>query len=215
MVRRMRSIAIGIRQSLPITKLGLTLVVLLGLLVGHGSSALFEPSARRIAAPETPPAVAQAAKPNGAPAPVKLLKVEPVKGYVGDSFTVTGDGFTPAKKVEFFWTTVNAAYQTRVTPDNVEYHERKYEDTRVRLGGAAVDAQGRVSVVFVAPEDFGEVHDIYAVVDGQNVGRGGFRILRSATMTPSEGPVGTPITVTVKGLGWQGFEQFMALRYDN
>jgi hypothetical protein len=59
------------------------------------------------------------------------------------------------------------------------------------------------------------VHDIYAVVDGQDVGRGGFRILRSAAITPTEGPVGTPITVTVKGLSWRGFEQFMALRYDN
>src|SRR2546430_14735741 len=45
--------------------------------------------------------------------------------------------------------------------------------------------------------------------------RSGFRILRSATITPTEGPLGTPITVTVKGIGWQGFEQFMALRYDN
>src|SRR2546430_11707268 len=45
--------------------------------------------------------------------------------------------------------------------------------------------------------------------------RSGFRILRSAALTPTEGPLGTPITVTVKGMGWQGFEQFMALRYDN
>jgi hypothetical protein len=52
-------------------------------------------------------------------------------------------------------------------------------------------------------------------VDGQDVARGGFRILRSASIAPLEGPVGTPITVTVKGLGWRGFEQFMALRYDN
>jgi hypothetical protein len=78
-----------------------------------------------------------------------------------------------------------------------------------------VDAQGRVKGRFVAPEDFGEDHDLYAVVDGQDVARGGFRILRSATMIPSEGPVGTPITMTVKGLGWRGFEQFMAVRYDN
>src|SRR5204862_7278692 len=45
--------------------------------------------------------------------------------------------------------------------------------------------------------------------------RGGLRILRSATITPAEGPVSTPITITVKGLGWTGFEQFMALRDDN
>ena len=75
--------------------------------------------------------------------------------------------------------------------------------------------KGDVNAKFTAPEDFGEVHDLYAVVDGKDVARGGFRILRSATATPNEGPVGTPITVTVKGIGWQGFEQFMALRYDN
>ena len=126
-----------------------------------------------------------------------------------------GDGFTPGKKVEFFWSTVEAIYATKVMTDNVEYHERKYDEKRVAFGSALVDAQGRVSAKFTAPEDFGEVHDLYAVIDGQDAARGGFRILRSAASTPTEGPVGTPITVTVKGMGWQGFEQFMALRYDN
>ncbi len=148
-------------------------------------------------------------------APLKLLKVEPVKGYVGDSFTVMGDGLTPGKKVEFFWSTAEAIYATKVMADNIEYHERKYDEKRVAFGNALVDAQGRVSAKFAAPEDFGEVHDLYAVIDGQDAARGGFRILRSAALTPTEGPVGTPITVTVKGMGWQGFEQFMALRYDN
>jgi hypothetical protein len=150
-----------------------------------------------------------------APAAVKLLKVEPVKGYVGDSFTVTGSGFPSGKQVELFWATADAAYLTKVTVDNVEYHERKYEEKRVRLGSAQSDGQGRVNATFTAPEDFGEVHDLYAVVDGQDVGRGGFRILRSATISATEGPVGAPITITVKGLGWRGFEQFMAVRYDN
>ena len=104
-----------------------------------------------------------------------MLKVEPVKGYVGDSFTVTGDGFTPGQKVDFFWSTVDGAYATKVLPDNVEYHERKYEEKRLRLGGNLVDPQGRrVNTVFTVPEDFGEVHELYAVVDGQEVGRGGF-----------------------------------------
>ena len=191
------------KLNLPRTKLPLALFVVIALVV-----------ALRIPI-STPPAHAQAAQPNGAPAPVKLLKVEPVKGFVGDSFTVSGDGLIPGKNIDFFWTTVDAAYVTKVLADNVEYHERKYDEKRVRLGSAAVDTNGRLSVSFVAPEDFGEVHDIYAVVDGQDVARGGFRILRSATITPTEGPVGTPITVTVKGLSWRGFEQFMALRYDN
>ncbi len=149
------------------------------------------------------------------PAPIKLLKVEPVKGYVGDSFTIMGEGLPAGKKVEFFWTTVDARYVTKVLVDNVEYHERNYDEKRVLLSSAMVDGHGRVSVKLTAPEDFGEVHDIYAVIDGQDTARGGFRILRSATIAPTEGPVGTPITVTVKGMGWRGFEQFMGLRYDN
>src|ERR1043166_2001830 len=160
-------------------------------------------------------AVAQTANFNGATAAVKLLKVEPVKGFIGNSFTISGDSLTPGKKVEFFWSSVNAGYTTKVLPDNVEYHERKYDETRISLGSGVVDAQGRVNLSLVAPEDFGEVHDIYAVVDGQYVARGGFRILRSATLAPNEGPVGAPITLTVKGLSWRGFEHFMALRYDN
>jgi hypothetical protein len=186
------------------TEQALALLIILALIVIFRTATRF-----------TPPASAQMASPHGVPAPVKLLKVEPVKGFVGNAFTITGDGLTPSKKVEFFWSSVDAAYSTNVMADNLEYHERKYEEKRVSLGNAVVDAQGRVHASFVAPEDFGEVHDIYAAADGQDIARGGFRILRSATITPSEGPVGIPITLTVKGLSWRGFEHFMALRYDN
>jgi hypothetical protein len=159
--------------------------------------------------------VAPAAAAATVPAALKLLKVEPVRGYAGDSFTVSGEGLMPGKQIGLFWTTAAAAYRTRVTVDNVEYHERSYEEKRVRIGSADTDAHGRFTARLVAPEDFGELHDLYAVTDGQDVARGGFRILRSASIAPSDGPVGTPITITVKGLGWRGFEQFMALRYDN
>src|SRR4029078_3048211 len=148
------------------------------------------------------------------PPALKLLKVEPVKGYVGDPFTVSGEGFAAGAAVEFSWSTVEASYVTKVLPDNLEYHERKYDEKRVVLGRARADAHGRVNAKFTAPEDFGEVHDVFAVVEGRDIARGGFRTLRSASFTPKAGPVGTPITITVKGIGWRGFEQFMALRYD-
>ena len=104
---------------------------------------------------------------NGALTPIKLLNVEPVKGYAGETFTVHGDGLPAGKKVEFLWSTVEASFLTKVMTDNVEYHERKYDEKRVAFGTALVDAQGRVNAKFTAPEDFGEVHDLYAVVDGK------------------------------------------------
>lgn len=70
-----------------------------------------------------------------------------MKGYAGETFTVRGDGFPAGKKVEFFWSTVDAAFLTKVMADNVEYHERKYDEKRVALGSALVESQGRVSKV--------------------------------------------------------------------
>jgi hypothetical protein len=206
----MKSTADPGRRGPQIALIALALLILFGLLVVFGHNLRPDSTATAASADSV-----QTSKPNEALAPVKLLKVEPVKGYAGDSFTVMGDGFPPGQKVEFFWSTVDGAYATKVIPDNVEYHERKYEEKRLRLGGAAADPQGRVNVSFVVPEDFGEEHDIYAAVEGRDMGRGGFRILRNATIHPTEGPVGTPITLTVKGLSWRGFEHFMALRYDN
>ncbi|MBI2357363.1 MAG: hypothetical protein HYV04_00330 [Deltaproteobacteria bacterium] len=210
----MRSLADRIRR-VPIAGLAVLLLFPLGVLVVYGSNTPSEHTAPLSSALPVVAAVSQAAPLPVVSRPLRLLKVDPVKGYAGDSFTVTGDGFAPEARVEFFWSTVDSTYLTKTFADNVEYHERKYAEKRVRLGSAVGDARGRVTAVLVAPEDYGEVHDLYAVVEGQEVARGGFRILRSATITPTDGPVGTPITITVKGLGWRGFEQFMAVRYDN
>ena len=115
------------RRGLQITLIALALLILLGLLAASGYSLRSDFAAT--ASSTNSPIVAQPSKPNGTPAPLKLLKVEPVKGYVGDTFTVTGDGLTPGKNVEFLWATASAAYLTKVLVDNLEYHERKYEES--------------------------------------------------------------------------------------
>jgi len=54
------------------------------------------------------------------------------------------------------------------------------------------------------------------VVDGEEVARGGFRIKLAASIEPSEGPVGIPVTVTVTGMAARLFSgATLALRYDN
>ena len=165
--------------------------------------------------PAISPTLAQANKSTPAPAPIKLLKVEPVKGYVGDSFTVTGDGFTPGKKVDFFWSTVDGTYATKVMPDNVEYHERKYEEKRVRLGGNSVDAQGRVNTALYRAGGFRRsARDLCC---GGWTGRGPRRLphLAQRYHHSHRRPRRNADHHHGKGLSWRGFEHFMALRYDN
>ncbi|MBI3953908.1 MAG: hypothetical protein HY330_05290 [Chloroflexi bacterium] len=156
-----------------------------------------------------------ATAPTPTPIPLKLLKIEPVKGYVGDPFTVTAEGLSPGRDVELVWVTVDGGYVTKASAENVEFYEKQFTEKRVSLGRARVDATGKLTVPFKAPEDYGEVHDIYAVVDGQDVARGGYRIQRQATITPEAGPLGTPITIKITGLGWKTYESTVALRYDN
>jgi hypothetical protein len=126
-----------------------------------------------------------------------------------------GEGLPPSKEVDFVWLTVDGGYDTKVGPENVEFHEKKFVEQRFSLGRTATDAQGRVTASLKAPEDHGEVHDFYAVVDGQDIAKGGYRILRNATISPQEGPVGTPITIKVTGLGWKTFESTIGVRYNN
>ncbi len=147
--------------------------------------------------------------------PQKTLKVNPEKGLVGTSISVTGEELPSGKQVEFIWVTVQGSYATKVSPETIEYYDRKYTAKRVSLGKATTSAQGKVTATLTIPEDYGEVHDIIAVVDGQEVAKGGFSVSRNVTVSPLSGPVGTVITIEVKGLGWTPFGNTMGVLYDN
>ena len=66
--------------------------------------------------------------------------------------------------------------------------------------------RGAFKVTFRVPRDFGGLHDIFAVVDGKQVAKGGFLLERTVKISPTRGPVGTPITVTVVGMGSPTYE---------
>ncbi|MBI4188706.1 MAG: cadherin repeat domain-containing protein [Chloroflexi bacterium] len=150
---------------------------------------------------------------------LRLLKTSPERGPVGTSITLTGDGLPSGKVAEIIWVTVDGSYKTGETKAGlalgVEYNGRVYVPKRVSLGRATIAGDGKVTATFIAPEDYGELHDIYLAVDGQDVAKGGYRLMRSFIMTPVEGPVGTVITIKVTALGSKAFESTAALRYDN
>ncbi|MBI2872281.1 MAG: IPT/TIG domain-containing protein [Chloroflexi bacterium] len=193
----------------------LAIVVLVGLLAAcTGEQA--QPTPTPTTAPTaTAPATPTNPTPTPTPVPLKLLKTSPETGPIGTAFTVTGEGLPAGKQVEFVWVTWDGSYVTNVTANDARFGERKFVTKRVPMKTAGVNAQGQVSVALTAPEDYGEVHDIYAVMDGADVGKAGFRIARNATISPTSGPVGTPITITVKGLATGAYVNTMAIRYDN
>ncbi len=211
----MRSAARPFGRRLVSAGLGLAFLGLLGLLVACGSESQAKPEAPPASLTVAPQSASSTAAPTPTPIPLNPLKVQPDTGYIGDSFTITGEGLPAGKAVELFWVTWDGDYVTEVSLSDVKFIERKFTEKRVSLGQGKTNAQGQLTATFVAPDDYGETHDIYAVIEGQDVARGGFRILRTVSFTPAEGPVGTPITITVKGLGPKTFESTMGLLYDH
>ncbi len=160
------------------------------------------------------PKAASTPKAEATPELSKLL-VEPATGNVGNSFTVTTKGVLPGATVEFKWRGVEGSYVTEVIPDNVQYIERKYAPRLISLGKTVADAQGVATLSTKVPEDHGDIHDIFAVVDGTNVARGGYSIKRTITISESEGPIGAPIKIKITGMSSSYYQSTMAVRWDN
>lgn len=145
----------------------------------------------------------------------KLLKTSPEQGPIGTSFTISGQGLPPGKTADVVWMTFDGSFTTKADQQTVEFHEIAMVEKRLTLGRATTDGEGRLKATFTAPEDYGDLHDIYVEMDGKQVAKGDFRIMRDVIVTPLEGPVGTEITVSATGLGWKPSNSTLAVLYDN
>jgi hypothetical protein len=170
----------------------------------------------------TPPAIPHAAQLPGPIAPAAtpaenmgILHASRDIGLPGTPYTLSGSGLEPNKDVSIVWMTANVTWVVDARPDSVDYLGRSASKFGVTIATTATDADGAFSVNLIAPHDFGGIHDIYAVIDGVEVAKGGFLIARSAKMWPKKGPVGTMITLTYTGLGASLYEGGASLQYDN
>ena len=143
------------------------------------------------------------------------LKTAPDVAVPGKKVTVTGSGLAKAKDVRLVWMTANVRWILDPKADSVDYIGRKVDKIAVALANTQTDAAGAFKATFRVPKDFGGLHDIFAVVDGKQVAKGGFLLERTVKISPTRGPVGTPITVTVVGMGSPTYESVGAVLYDN
>jgi len=174
--------------------------------------------ARPVAAPAIPGVAAlpgPVVEPGKAGADLKTLKTTPDIAVAGKATTISGSGLPANKDVTLTWATANVDWVLDPRADSVDYLGRKTTKLTVQLATAHTDASGAFSVQLKAPQDFGGLHDIFAVVDGVQVAKGGFLLARSASISPKKGPIGTMITVTYNGLGSSLYEGGGSLLYDN
>ena len=143
------------------------------------------------------------------------LKTTPDVAPAGTKVTISGTGLPAGKAVSLVWMTANVRFVLDPRPDSLDYIGRKVDKIGVALANATTDASGAFKVTFVAPKDYGGLHDIFAVINGKQVAKGGYLLERTVKISPAKGPVGTPITVTVNGMGSPTYESVASILYDN
>jgi hypothetical protein len=131
---------------------------------------------------------------------------------VGARVQATAADLPPGKTVELIWGTVSGGW---VVQDYYEFLGKKYSETTTTLGQFPVDANGRLDAHFAIPEDYGGVHEVLARIDGQAVAQNGINVTQSFELSPRSGPIGTPVELKVKGLGWRTMESTWVVNWDN
>ena len=204
----------------------LTVVAAAGILAsacGGGTGEKTAPTASARAA------AAESAKPSGTPSgisanatptprPMELtgkFAISPQRGPLGTAVTATATGLKPQSKYDVVWTTVNGSW--KLNEDGTSYLGRQFTPVDVPMQSVTTDAAGAFAITFKVPaQDFGFQHDVL-VLDGAKIirNKSGFAVDLDITITPKSGPVGTPITIEAKGVGWRDFEGAWMAAYDN
>lgn len=187
------------------------------LLLALGSSACRRaPSSSEsssVASPGSQGSASAESQPSAAPRKRLTLSYDKTRKPVVDmSVEATAEGLPPNRQVTLQWGTVDGGW---VIEDYFHFRGKKYTETTRPLGEAHVDANGRLVTRFTIPEDFGGVHEVFVNDGATTIAQGGIQVSQTFELHPAEGPVGTPIELRVKGLGWRTMESTWVVNWDN
>lgn len=140
------------------------------------------------------------------------LRATPYQVAVGDTVELTGAGYSPGAKVELVWHSAEGRYEIEGFS---EFVGQRYEATSAVLASIVADDRGEVQARFAVPLDFGGPHDIRGRVDGEEVSQAGVMVVPTWSMTPTEGPIGTPVELKVTGIDIRTTLNTWHLLWDN
>ncbi|MBE3597594.1 MAG: hypothetical protein IMX02_01890 [Limnochordaceae bacterium] len=139
------------------------------------------------------------------------LHLVPSRGPIGTTVHATIEDLAPEVEFELVWHTAAPEWVV----EQGSFKGFRASPKRISLGVGRADAGGRAELSFTVPEDFGFVHNLTVEAAGQVLARQGFLVQPSLVITPTSGPPGMPIEVTVYGLGYQNYQFTYVLLYDN
>ena len=90
-----------------------------------------------------------------------------------------------------------------------------FTDVMQSLGKVKTDASGSFQTTFTVPSGFGFGHDVLVEKQNEIQNKSNFDVDMQVSISPSSGPVGTPINIDAQGMGWRPLENSPEVIYDN
>ena len=142
---------------------------------------------------------------------VGKFSLSPGHGTIGSVVTATGTGFPTDATLDIVW----QAYTGRWNVDGEKYLGREYGEKLEPMTSVRTDAAGAFEAKITIPEGFGFYHDVRVMQDRVLRNKAAFYVDMEVTISPTSGPVGTPITIEARGIGWRPLQSNWDLIYDN
>lgn len=134
------------------------------------------------------------------------------KGEVGTPVHFTIKGLKPNTQTQLEWKTVEGKYDLKGL---YEFTGVSFKDKVIPLTTGKSDANGQLEGDFTVPSGFGGNHTIYVKQTDKLMTQANIHVNPTFNMSPSSGPVGSEITITADGIGYEDMERNWQLTYDN
>ena len=134
------------------------------------------------------------------------LGINPTQGPVQTKATLRGDGFPANSAVSLVWETWAGS---RISQSGFDQKETP-------LGDLKIDANGKVEAPITIPDDLGGLHALVLKAGDKALATTYFVIETNiVSISPQSGPVGTKVTIHLKGVGWTEYDNIYVATYDN
>ena len=193
--------------------IGMVMIISVGLVASScgGGSNSGAAAAKDDATPV--PAAAQATAAEQSAYPESSLTADALQASVGTKVTLTGTEFPSDTDVALTWKTFDGSFL--LEQEEVVFVGPRYEERIVDLGTVTTSSTGAFEFSFNVPEDFGGSHDIVARVEDEFATKMGFTVQPSFSVSAMSGPIGMPLEITAKGLGYRTQLGLWQVSWDN
>jgi len=135
-----------------------------------------------------------------------VAKLTPTQGPVNTKASLNITGLPSNTSVSLVW----GSYEGNRVSGN------GFEPIEDELTKVTTTADGRIATSVTIPDDLGGRHSVSVRAGDKTLATTWFVIETSiVSMTPMSGPVGTPVTIHLKGVGWTEYDNIYIATYDN